>query len=109
MKEEKDFINPIDKDKITETPSTLEYGHNVGSAVVKPEDMGKLKSRSITSMEHQTDLQLGQIYEQMQLLAKQAKNLEDRKTISEKIYTAEMRFEPLINHTYFLYQKEIHN
>lgn len=106
MKEEKDFINPIDKDKITETPSTLEYGHNVGSAVVKPEDMGKLKSRSITSMEHQTDLQLGQIYEQMQLLAKQAKNLEDRKTISEKIYTAEMRFEPLINHTYFLYQKE---
>lgn len=106
MKKDKDFVNPIDKDKITENPSTLEYGHNVGSAVVKPEDMGKLKSRSITSMEHQTDLQLGQIYEQMQLLAKQAKQLEDRKVISEKIYTAEMRFEPVINHIYYLYQKE---
>jgi hypothetical protein len=57
-------------------------------------------------MEHQTDMQLGQIYEQMQLLAEQAKKLQDRKSISEFIYTAEMRFEPLINHVYHLYKKE---
>ncbi len=102
----KEFINPIDKDKITENPHSLEYAHHAGSALIKPEDQGKIKGRALSAMEHQTDMQLSQIYEQMQLLADQAKKLQDRKNISEFIYTAEMRFEPLINHTYHLYQKE---
>lgn len=102
----KEFINPIDPDKITENPHNLPYAHHVGSGLVKPEDKGKIKGRALSAMEHQTDMQLEQIYEQMQLLAQQAKQLEDRKSISEKIYQAEMRFQPLINHTYFLYQKE---
>ncbi|MFN5418165.1 MAG: DUF2452 domain-containing protein [Flavobacteriia bacterium] len=102
----KEFVNPIDPDKITENPGTLEYAHHSGSALVKPEDQGKIKSLSLNAMEYQTDMQLGQIYEQMQLLAEQAKRLQDRKAISEKIYTAEMRFTPLINHTYHLYEKE---
>jgi hypothetical protein len=101
-----DFINPIDPDKITENPHSLEYPHHAGSALVKPEDQGKIKGRALSAMEHQTDMQLGQIYEQMQLLAEQAKKLNDRKSISEFIYTAEMRFEPLINHVYHLYTKE---
>ena len=101
-----DFINPIDPDKVSENPGTLAYPHHAGSALVKPEDQGKIKGRALSAMEHQTDMQLGQIYEQMQLLAEQAKKLNDRKQISEFIYTAEMRFEPLINHQYHLYQKE---
>lgn len=101
-----EFQNPIDPDKITENPHSLEYGHNVGSAVVKPEDQGKIKGRALAAMEHQTDMQLDQIYQQMQLLAEQAKKLNDRKQISNVIYTAEMRFEPLINHVYHLYEKE---
>ena len=101
-----EFENPIDPDKITETPNTLEYGHNVGSAIVKPEDQGKLKGRALSAMEHQTDMQLDQIYQQMQLLADQAKKLNSRKVISEIIYDAEMRFEPLINHIYHLYEKD---
>lgn len=105
-KEKKEFINPIDPDKITENPHNLPYAHNTGSAVVKPEDTGKLKGRAMNAMEHQTDMQLDQIYKQMQLLAEQAKGLQSRKNVSEKIYGAEMRFEPLINHVYHLYQKE---
>jgi hypothetical protein len=101
-----EFVNPIDKDKITENPHSLEYGHHAGSALIKPEDQGKIKGRALSAMEFQTDMQLGQIYEQMQLLAEQAKKLQDRKSISEKIYMSEMRFEPLINHIYHLYQKE---
>ena len=102
----KEFINPIDPDKITENPHSLEYPHHAGSALVRPEDKGKIKGRALSAMEHQTDMQLNQIYEQMQLLAEQAKKLNDRKSISEFIYTAEMRFEPLINHVYQVYQKE---
>lgn len=101
-----EFENPIDKDKVTENPNTLEYGHHLGSAVVKPEDQGKMKGRAVSAMEHQTDMQLDQIYQQMKLLADQAKKLNDRKAISTFIYQAEMRFEPLINHVYHLYQKE---
>jgi hypothetical protein len=98
------FENPIDKDKITENPHSLEYPHHVGSAVIKPEDQGKIKGRALSAMEYQTDQQLTQIYEQMQLLAEQAKKITQRKEISEKIYQAECRFEPLINHTYHLYE-----
>ena len=108
-KEQKDaqkFVNPIDPDKISENPHTLEYGHHSGSALIKPEDQGKLKSRALNAMDHQTDMQLGQIYEQMQLLADQARKLSERKKISEFIYTAEARFEPFINHTYHLYKRE---
>ncbi len=101
-----EFVNPIDPDKITENPNTLEYPHHAGSALVKPEDKGKIKGRALAAMEHQTDMQLDQIYEQMQLLAAQAKKLNLRKDVSELIYQAEMRFEPLINHIYHLYRKE---
>lgn len=104
-KGKKDFVNPIDKDKITETPHSLEYAHTVGGAVIKPEDKGKIKGRAVSAMQEQTGLQMNQIYEQMQLLANQAKELQDRVHISERIYKAEMRFEPIISHIYFLYAK----
>ena len=74
----KAFINPIDPDKITENPHSLEYAHHAGSAIIKPEDQGKIKGRAVSAMEHQTDMQLSQLYEQMQLLASQAKKLNAR-------------------------------
>ena len=72
MNEEKEFINPIDPDKITENPGLIAFPHSVGGAVIKPEDQGKIKGRSVSAMEFQTEMQLNQIYEQMQLLANQA-------------------------------------
>jgi hypothetical protein len=74
--------------------------------MIKPEDQGKIKGRSVSAMEFQTEMQLNQIYEQMQLLANQAKILNDRKAISHFIYSAEIRFEPFINHVYHLYKRE---
>lgn len=71
--ENKNIENPIDPDKITLTPHSLEYAHHVGSALIKPEDVGKVKGRALTAMEYQTDQQLSQLYAQMQLLAEQAK------------------------------------
>lgn len=106
MPENDDFSNPIDPDKITDIPNIIEYAHNLGSAVVKPEDKGKIKGLSLSAMKEQTDMQLDQIHDQIKLLAIQAKKINDRKIISNFIYTAEIRFTPLINHTYHLYQKE---
>lgn len=93
------------EEQITQTPGTLPYAHHAGSALVKPEDQGKLTGRAVAAMQSQTAMQMGQIYKQMQLLADQAKTIQDRVVVSERIYEASMGFEPLINHHYFLYQK----
>lgn len=103
-KDDKEFVNPIDSDKITENPGLLTYAHNLGSAIIKPEDRGKIKATSLKSMYQQTDVQLVQIKEQIELLAKQAQAIHDRIEISELVYQARMNFKPLEGHTYHLYQ-----
>ena len=98
------FENPIDDDHITENPQSLEYPHHRGSALVKPEDKGKIKGRALAAMEQQTDRQMEQLQEQIELLAKQAQKLKSRVEVSEKIYQSNINFEPLIGHIYYLYE-----
>lgn len=93
------------KEKTTETPGILPYAHHSGSAIIKPEDKGKITGRAVAAMHSQTDMQMAQIYDQMRLLADQAKKIQSRIEVSERIYQASIAFEPLINHRYFLYQK----
>jgi hypothetical protein len=105
-KQNEEFINPIDPDKVAENPALLPYAHTAGSALIKPEDRGKIMARGLNAMEDQTAMQLQQIREQIETLARQAKKIQDRKEISEIIYQAAMGFEPLINKIYYLYRKE---
>ena len=98
--------NPIDKDKVAENPGLLPYAHTVGSAVIKPEDKGKIKGRAVVAMRQQTERQMSQLYKQMQVLAEQANELKRRVEVSERIYSADMGFEPLIGHTYYLYERK---
>jgi hypothetical protein len=100
------FVNPINPDKVAQNPGLLPYAHTAGGAVIKPEDTAKTKGRSILAMRQQTDRQMNQLYEQMEVLAKQAKMIADRKEISERIYDAAMGFEPIISETYYMYEKE---
>lgn len=101
----KDFENPIDPEKVADNPGLLEYAHHVGSGIIKPEDQGKVKGRAVSAMHEQANAQMQQLYDQMQLLAKQADQIKIRVAISERIYLAEMRFDPLISHIYYLYTK----
>jgi hypothetical protein len=100
-----DFVNPIDIDKITETPGLLPYAHTAGGAVIRPEDKGKIRGRAMAAMVQQTDRQMQQLYKQMEVLANQAKELQRRVQVSEMIYGADMGSEPLVGHTYHLYEK----
>ena len=102
----KDFINPIDKDKVTDSPHNLPYSHTVGGSVVKPIDKGRMKGLAVSAMYEQTDMQLEQIREQIELLAAQAKAIQKRVEISEQIYQCQMNFKPLIGHTYHLYKRD---
>ena len=104
-KEQEEFINPIDIDKVAENPHLLPYAHTVGGAVIRPIDKGKMKGLAVSAMYEQTELQLDQIREQVNLLVAQANQIKDRVEISESIYLAEMNFKPLIGRTYHLYQR----
>jgi len=101
-------VDKIDLEKMKEgtsdKPGTIEFPHHSGSAIIKPTDRGKIKGRAVSAMHEQTDRQMTQLYEQMQLLAKQANDLKSRVEISERIYLAKINFEPLINHTYYMYE-----
>ena len=109
MKNKKNILNPIDEDNVTDQPGTLTYGHHRGSFPVIPTKEGTIKTKALSAMEHQTDMQLEQIKQQMSLLAEQANKIKKRIEISEMIYQAEIRFEPLISHTYHLYENENNN
>ncbi len=97
--------NPIDKDKIAENPHILPYAHSVGSAIIKPLDKGRTKGLAMSAMYEQTEVQLDQLREQVETLIRQAKEIHERVEVSEKIYLAEMNFEPVIGKFYYLYNR----
>ncbi|MBR9922081.1 MAG: DUF2452 domain-containing protein [Bacteroidetes bacterium] len=101
----KSMENPIDPDKVAENPHLLPYAHTVGGAVIKPIDRGRIKGLSLTSMYDQSEIQLDQIREQINLLASQARAIKARVLVSEQIYQADMSFKPVIGHVYHLYQR----
>lgn len=98
--------NPIDKDKITDTPSLLPYAHHVGSAIIRPMDKGKTVGIAMKAMYQQTDTQLIQIKEQVETLIRQAQAIHDRISVSEKIYKADCGFKPIPGNQYYLYERK---
>lgn len=96
----------IDIDKVAENPGLLPYAHHVGSAIIKPLDKGRAKGNAMSAMYQQTDTQLTQIKDQVELLIKQAQHLHDRISISERIYKADAGFKPVLNKRYYVYEKK---
>lgn len=103
-------FNEIDledlKDKSSDNPGLISFPHSIGSAVIKPEDKGKIKGRAMAAMKEQTEHQLHQLYEQMRTLVRQANGIKNRVKVSERIYQAMMNYEPIIGQIYHLYEKE---
>lgn len=99
------IINPIDKDKITETPHSLPYAHNIGSAVIRPVDKKGVIGSSLAAVEEQAEMQLNEIREQLELLLKQAKNIKERVAFSQQVYEADINFVPVIGEVYHMYEK----
>jgi hypothetical protein len=57
-------------------------------------------------MEEQTNMQLTQIRQQIELLALQAQEIQKRKELSMLIYSAKLSFAPVIGQIYYLYEKK---
>lgn len=95
-----------EREKISEIPGLIAFPHTVGGAVIRPEDTGKLKGRALSAMREQTGRQMSQLYKQARLLADQAREIQKRAEVSERIYASQIGFEPLIGHTYYLYERK---
>lgn len=95
-----------EKEKVSENPGIIAFPHHVGGVAVRPEDKGKIKGRALSAMKEQTDQQMNQLYEQARVLAAQANAIKRRVEISERIYLAQMNFDPIIGHEYFVYEKK---
>lgn len=98
--------NPIDQEKIAENPHNLPYAHSVASLKIEPNQEGAIKGMALSAMYEQTGSQMQQIQEQVRTLFEQAEKLKERVRISELIYEAEIRFEPVIGQVYHLYQRK---
>ncbi len=98
--------NPIDPEKVAENPHLLPYAHTVGSAIIKPIDKGRTKGVAMSAMYQQTETQLVQIKEQVELLLRQAQGIHNRIAISEKIYKADIGFKAIPGRIYFLYERK---
>ena len=100
-----DFQNPIHPDHVAENPGLLPYAHTAGSALIRPEDEGKIKAKALTAMRQQTSRQYDQLSGQMETLMRQAEAIKQRVEISERVYEARVHFEPFIGQTLYLYEK----
>ena len=94
------------KERTTDLPGLIEYAHSVGGFSIIPTEDGMIKNKAINAMQEQTEQQVKQIYEQMQLLAKQVQDIQKRADVSLQIYQAEIKFTPTIGQSYYLYETE---
>lgn len=85
--------------------SVLPYASSVGSVAIRPTKEGVIKHKALSAMEEQTNMQLDQIRQQIELLAKQAQEIRKRKELSMMIYEAKLNFKPQIGQIYHLYER----
>ncbi len=77
----------------------------VSSPAIKPLDKNKVRANAVEAMHMQAKQQIGLLRKQAELIMQQVSDIEDRLRISEIIYTADMRFKPVLGQTYYLYEK----
>jgi ribosomal protein S8 len=85
--------------------SVMPYAASAAGVAIRPTKEGVIKHKALWAMEEQTNMQLDQIKQQIELLAKQAQEIRKRKELSLMIYEAKLGFKPQIGHTYHLYEK----
>lgn len=86
--------------------SVLPYASSVSGVAIRPTKEGMIKHKALAAMDEQTNMQLNQIKEQIELLARQAQEIRKRKELSLMIYEAKLSFKPQIGQTYYLYERK---
>jgi len=85
--------------------SVLPFAATASGVVIRPTNEGMMRHKALLAMEEQTNMHLAQIREQVELLARQAQEIHQRKELAYLIYSAKLSFKPEIGQVYFLYKK----
>jgi hypothetical protein len=78
---------------------------SVSSPKINPVDKRLVKANAFETMQYQASQQIDMLKKQAELLITQARAIEERLQISQKIYEADLNFEPVIGTTYHVYEK----
>lgn len=81
---------------------------SVSSPVIKAEDKNKIRANAVESMHHYAQQEMAMLKKQADLIMQQVRDIEERLKISEQIYASDLRFTPVVNQVYHLYEKENH-
>lgn len=81
---------------------------SIGSPVIKPEDRNQIKANAVEAMHHYANQEISLLRKQADLIMQQVREIESRLKISEHIYQSDIRFVPVVNQVYHLYEKEDH-
>jgi len=81
---------------------------SIGSPVIRPEDRNQIKTNAVEAMHHYANQEIGMLKRQADLIMEQVREIESRLHISEQIYQSDIRFTPVVNQIYHLYEKDDH-
>jgi hypothetical protein len=76
--------------------------------VIRPEDKNQIRANAVEAMHHYANQEMAMLKKQADLIMQQVREIENRLKISEQIYTSDMRFQPIVNQVYHLYEKNDH-
>jgi hypothetical protein len=79
---------------------------SIGSPVIRPEDKNKIKANAVEAMHHYANQEIGMLKKQADLIMSQVREIEARLKISEHIYESNLKFTPIVNQVYHLYEKD---
>lgn len=106
MNNETTYFDPLKKDALYQGPDKFSpIPLSVSSPKINPIDKRLVKATAFETMQYQSAQQINLLKQQAELLIKQAREIEDRLIISQKIYEADLNFEPVIGTIYHVYEK----
>jgi hypothetical protein len=105
MSEEK---NPTQFESYEGAASLSPIPLSISSPVIKPEDRNKIRANAVEAMHHYANQEISILKKQADLIMQQVREIEGRLRISEQIYESDMRFQPIVNQVYHLYEKDDH-
>lgn len=78
---------------------------HVGSAMIRPEDRGKIKAVALQSAHNQAQQQMSMLKRQAEALMEEARRIEERLRLSAQIFEADVNFTPVVGQIYHLYNR----
>jgi hypothetical protein len=100
-------IDPLKKDALYQGPDKFSpIPLSISSPKINPVDKRLVKANAFETMQHQANQQILMLKKQADLLLEQARQIEERLIISQRIYEADLNFEPVIGTVYHVYEKK---